>query len=198
MLIAVTGLHKAGKTTLTNIIKSQFDFKVIRKIDILREVYSQENSYMNIDTWQKYHYKKNTYEFTKKLFKDRFDEKENVVLDAIYNPNELYALKDLYPSVILASVITPRSVIITRGQADIEHDDIYRANCSRQFFFHVDNSNHPSHNCLLAEADWSFNGVDTEENIKQSFRNLMNFFGSKKILYNKIHLDVSKGRERND
>lgn len=189
MIIALTGLHRAGKTTITSRMQEEFNFQVIKKIDLLEKEYKKEATSLDFESWMQKSYQNDAYAFSKRLFAN-IPLNQKTVIDALYNANEWQALKDMYKKhAMLINVVTPQDVIEKRCVNDDNHKNIKEANDRRIKFFHIGNNNSSHSKCLLAEADWSLSGLDTKENFINNFKSILKYYSERNFdiaMYNKL------------
>ena len=146
MLIALTGLHSAGKSYLANNIMAKYGFEICSKKDLVRYICEEKTGRENWQEWYKEEFNKNAYEMTR-LILSYLDLSENIVLDAVHSDLEWNIITSLVPGAELIGIITPNFIRKSRmEEGDLEKDK------KRIGYWHNGGG------CLMTELNWTFNG----------------------------------------
>lgn len=182
MLIALTGLHGAGKTYFANNVPHKFGFEVFNKKEIVEKIYKTEYHDGNWKEWYYKEFNRNVYEITKKIIK-KLPLEKNIVLDAIHNNIEWQTITEIVPRAVLAVITTPEQIRIHRRDTGDDKKDIKRIE-----YWHSKNGEES--NCLLAHVSWSFNGAASILANEQSFNELVELMkkseNNKKNVYDNL------------
>ncbi|MDR2901685.1 MAG: hypothetical protein LBU87_01055 [Lactobacillales bacterium] len=174
MLIAFTGLHATGKTYLTDCIHKKFGFDIYNKQEIIANICEKQTGRKDWYKWYHEKFRKDSTDITSQIARQLpFD--RNIILDAIHNPIEWKIIQSIIPLAFLAVVITPKPIRSTRWDEGDHIKDIQRIK-----YWHSVYGN--STDCLLAHADWSFNGAASREINEKNFEELMKYAQSRNFI----------------
>lgn len=165
MLIALTGLHGAGKTYFAKNIPKKFGFHVYNKNKLVEYIYKNEYKKEDWQEWYYHEFNKNIYNITSKIL-SYLPLETDIVLDAVHNNIEWKVINSIIPNSILAVITTPDRIRINRREQNDEMKDI-----SRIQYWH--SSGNGDSMCLLSQAEWSFNGAASLDVNERSFQELV-------------------------
>ena len=165
MLIALTGLHKSGKSYFANAIPPKYGFITVNKKKIIEQLCFEKTERTDWNAWHAEEFNKDAQAITQEIL-ERIPEGD-VVLDAVHSNLEWEIIKELYPDAVLAVVVTMEKDRINRWSLK---DNMNAQNAKRIGFWHNPSA---ENQCLLSYASWSFNGSDTLENMENSFSRLV-------------------------
>jgi len=172
MLVALTGLHCAGKSYFTKNVPPKYGFKVYNKKEIVASLCRLENGGDGWQGWYKYEFNKDPYTMTAKII-NTLPIDEDIVLDAVHSNVEWDIITQLVPDSVLAVFVSPDDVRKNRWTAEI---DISKKDIKRIGFWHTDIENKE---CLIMKIGWSFDGTATLEENEQRFKDLIKLQSSK-------------------
>lgn len=169
MFIALTGLHAAGKSYLSNNIMSKYGFNVCSKKDLVRYICREQTDREDWAEWYREEFNKDADKMTK-LILSYLNLDEGIVLDAVHSDLEWKIIKSVIPDAELISVITPDFVRSKRREeGDIDKDK------KRIGYWHNGGG------CLLAESSWTLNGAASLEINEKSFKEFLNYIRNKQL-----------------
>lgn len=171
ILLAITGLHAAGKSYMLQRVPKEFGFNVMNKKEIIADLCKvATGSADNWGEWYKKEFNSDPANITFKILNHL--EGEKVILDAVHSHREWQLIKQVCPGALLMTVTTPQCI------RDIREDPGDKIkNIQRIKYWHSVYGD--TFGCLMAEVDWSFNGAAPLESQKQSFRDLVRFINSR-------------------
>ncbi len=170
MLLVLTGLHGSGKSHLTKIAEADFNWKIIVQRELLKKLYSEEADGDDWIVWYRRLYEDvGSYGVMNKIIRFIPANNYHTILDSIHNLKEWKVVKRVYPSAVLATVVTPKLVRLARNEPEDEILDIQRIN-----FWHEKAGENTE--CLLSEAGWTFNGAAPVDLLKMEFRSFLDHF----------------------
>ena len=146
MLIAMTGLHGAGKSYFASNIPAKYGFKVYNKKEIIKFLCKKKTGRDDWGQWYKEEFNKDARNMTEMIL-SCIDLNEDVILDAVHSDLEWGIITSCVPNAELIGVITPEFIRQQRREpGDIEKDK------KRKEYWHNGGG------CLLAELSWTLNG----------------------------------------
>lgn len=165
MLIALTGLHAAGKSFFASNIPHKFGFEVINKKELVEYICRTETNKDDWLTWYRTEYNKDPFGMTSKIM-SYLPKDKDIILDAVHSYKEWKIIQSIDSEALLAVITTPESVRSQRWEKDDPIKDIQRIE-----YWHSDYNG--ENGCLLTQASWSFNGAASLKTNEDSFRDLL-------------------------
>lgn len=167
MMLVFTGLHGAGKSHLAEFIKAEYGWSVYNKRDLLKELHNREGCDEDWVTWYRALYSSiGPYAVMNKLLRLIPESGNSLILDSIHNLAEWRAIRAKYHGAILVAVISPKTTRLARNGPEDKELDIQRIK-----FWH-EHDDVAEEGCLMAEAEWAFNGASTLETQRAEFEAL--------------------------
>lgn len=182
MLIALTGLHAAGKSYFANNIPTKFGFKVYNKKEIVRYICEEENGGQDSTQWYREQFKNNPYEITKKIL-SYIDENEDIILDAVHSDLEWNIISSIRIDAEIVAIITPEFIRNKRREDGDEQKDIQRIG-------HWHNGG----GCLMTKISWSFNGGAPLEINEKMFEEFINYIKKKELAIKENNVEFSHSK----
>lgn len=168
MILVFTGLHGAGKSHLGELIRAEYGWSVYNKRDLLRELHGCKGYDKDWVTWYRALYSSiGPYAVMNKLLRIIPESGNCLIIDSIHNLAEWRAIRAKYHKAILAAVISPKTTRLARNGHEDKELDIQRIK-----FWH-EHDNVAEDGCLMAEAQWAFNGAATSEAQRTEFEALL-------------------------
>lgn len=168
MFIALTGLHRAGKSHFLKNVPHKYGFTVLDKKQLLAYICKIETGRDDYAVWYAEEFNRDPYAMVKKMV-DYIPTDQNIVLDAVHSNVEWYILKELVPNAKLMLVTALKEDRQERWDR-VETEDLDKKDAKRIGFWHSDNPNLP---CLLTDVSWTINGSGSIELIDLSFKELV-------------------------
>ncbi len=182
MLIAITGLHAAGKSYFVNNVPVKFGFKIYNKKEIVKYICKKETNRDDWSEWYKEEFNKDAYRITKKIL-SYINVSENVVLDAVHSDLEWNIISNIVPDSELIGMITPDFIREQRREeGDIEKDK------KRLKYWHNGGG------CLMKELSWSFNGGASLEINEKMFEEFLEYIKRKQLSINGEKVEFSENK----
>lgn len=167
MLIALTGLHAAGKSFFASNIPHKFGFEVINKKELVEYICKEETGSEDWLTWYRNEFNKDPFKMTYKIISYLPTDKD-IILDAVHSYKEWKIIKSINSEAMLVVITTPEEIRSKRWEKDDNIKDIQRVK-----YWHSDYNGESG--CLLAQASWSFNGAASLKTNEDSFRDLLKY-----------------------
>lgn len=180
MLIALTGLHAAGKSHFTHTIPEKFGFSVYNKKEVIVTICQNETGRKDWDVWYRDEFRKDPYLMTSKII-SVIPKSENSILDSVHSYNEWQIIKQIREECFLSVVVTPKLIRSLRWEKDDKIKDLQRIKYWHSVYGE-------ELGCLLAEADWSFNGAASQELNEKGFKELIGLLSRKRCISHQIPL----------
>lgn len=177
MIIALTGLHSAGKSYFTQNIPQKYGFKVFSKKKIIEDLCKEETGRDDWNEWHKEEFEKNPEKITLKIL-SKLPLTENIILDAVHSNFEWDIIHKYFPESILTLMTTFEVDRKERWNREINLDE---ADKKRIGFWHTTGVENI---CLLTKVSWAFNGSASLEQNELSFIELLEYI--KKLKENQI------------
>ena len=172
MFIALTGLHSAGKSYLSNSIMSKYGFHIYSKKDVVRFICKEKTGREDWGDWYREEFNSDPDKITK-LILSYLDLKKDVILDAVHSDLEWRIIKKEIPNAEIIGIITPEYIRKTRHEeGDIEKDK-----------FRIGHW-HNGGGCLMAELSWTLNGGASLEINEKSFEEFLIYLKRKELAIN--------------
>lgn len=169
MLIALTGLHSAGKSYFANNIIAKYGFDICSKKDLVRYICKEKTGREDWTEWYKEEFNKDAYEMTK-LILSYLDLNQDIVLDAVHSDLEWRIITSLVPNAELIGIITPDFIRKSRREeGDLEKDK------KRIRYWHNGGG------CLMTELSWTFNGGASLEINEKLFEEFLSYTKKKQL-----------------
>ena len=169
MLIALTGLHGAGKSYFANNIIAKYGFDICSKKDLVRYICKEKTGSEDWTEWYRNEFNKNAYETTR-LILSYLDLNQDIVLDAVHSDLEWKIITSLVPNAELIGIITPDFIReARREEGDLEKDK------KRIGYWHNGGG------CLMSELSWSFNGGASLEINEKLFEEFLSYTRKKQL-----------------
>jgi len=169
MLIALTGLHSAGKSYFANNIIAKYGFDICSKKDLVRYICKEKTGREDWAEWYREEFNKNAYEMTK-LILSYLDLNQDIVLNAVHSDLEWRIITSLVPNVELIGIITPDFIRESRREeGDLEKDK------KRIGYWHNGGG------CLMTELSWTFNGGASLEINEKLFEEFLLYTRKKQL-----------------
>lgn len=149
MIIALTGLHCAGKSYFLDNIPEKNGFKVFKKNELIEEMCA----YNGIENWHKWYqeeFTKSPYETTKKII-DCLPEGD-VVLDSVHSNLEWEIIKSIREDAILALIVSPDY------ERELRWNSQYKLTDKDNLRIHYWHNESAESQCLLSQVSIAFNG----------------------------------------
>lgn len=167
MIIALTGLHSAGKSYFTQNIPGKYGFKVFSKKKIIEDLCKEETGRDDWNEWHKEEFEKNPEKITLKIL-SKLPLNDNIILDAVHSNLEWNIIHKYFPDSILTLITTFEVDRKERWNREI---DLNEADKKRINFWH---SSGVEDICLLTKVSWALNGSAPLEQNELSFLELLN------------------------
>lgn len=169
MLIAMTGLHGAGKSYFVSNIPAKYGFKVYNKKEIIKFLCKKKTGRDDWGQWYKEEFNKDARNMTEMIL-SCIDLNEDVILDAVHSDLEWGIITSCVPNAELIGVITPEFIRQQRREpGDIEKDK------KRKEYWHNGGG------CLLAELSWTLNGGASLEFNDKAFQEFLEYIHKKEL-----------------
>ena len=179
MIIALTGLHSAGKSYFTNNIPEKYGFKVYSKKKIIEQMCKEEANRDDWNEWHKEEFEKNPEKITLKIL-SRLPLGENIVLDSVHSNLEWDIIHNYYPDSILTFMACFESDRQQRWKREVNLEELDK---KRIGFWHNSNVDNI---CLLTKVSWAFNGSASLEQNEKSFAELIDYIQKTKEKNKKV------------
>lgn len=167
MFIALTGLHAAGKSYLSNNIMPEFGFCVCSKKELVKFICKKVTGRDDWDIWYREEFNKDAENITR-IILSYLDLNKNIVLDAVHSDLEWKIIKSIIPNAELVGVITPEYIRAQRREdGDIEKDE------KRIGYWHNGGG------CLMTQVSWTLNGGASLEINKKMFEEFLTYVQNK-------------------
>lgn len=168
MIIALTGLHSAGKSFFTKQVPEKHGFKVINKKELVAQLCKEEANREDWNDWYREQFNKDPYEMTMKILK-ALPSEDNIILDSVHSNLEWKIIKEIIPdaTLILITAFNKDRKERWNSEFNIEEKDNQRIE-----FWH---SKNVEDKCLLTQVSWALNGSGTIELSEQNFIELVNY-----------------------
>ncbi len=168
MFFALTGLHRAGKSTFANTVATKHGFISINKNELLAKICKEETGSDDWKAWHKYNVDANYEEFIKKMV-SYLPLDKNIILDSVHSNLEWELIKKYIPNAQLIYINSFKSIREKRWKLE-ENTDLETKDAQRIAYWH---SNHGFSQCLISEACWCINGFGSTDLIERSFLELL-------------------------
>ena len=97
MLIALTGLHGAGKTYFASNVPIKFGFKVYNKKEIIQYICKEKTGRSDWRQWYKEQFNKDAYKITEMIL-SYIDLNNNNILDSVHSDLEWQIISSIVPN----------------------------------------------------------------------------------------------------
>ncbi|MEK7576078.1 MAG: hypothetical protein AAB482_00105 [Patescibacteria group bacterium] len=159
MIIVLTGLHGCGKSHLSRIFETYFEWTHVNKRHILEELFGK--SFSSPESIESIQWYRNIYRTVGSselmaMVLAKIVSVPKIVLDAVHNPLEWDVIKSSGRRAILTGVFTPQIVRNARNSPLDRVLDIKRTH-----YWHA--SFDESFRCLMSEIEWAFTGTNNDE-----------------------------------
>ena len=169
MLIALTGLHGAGKSYFANNIPSKYGFTIYNKKDIIRYICKNETNRDDWGQWYSEEFNKDAYRITETIL-SYVDYENDAILDAVHSDFEWGIISNIVPDASLIGVITPEFIRAQRREdGDVEKDK------KRIKYWHNGGG------CLMTDLDWTINGGASLEFNEKAFEEFLQYVRRKQL-----------------
>ena len=168
MLVALTGLHAAGKSYFTNNIPPELGFEVYDKKDIVKQLCEEEGIKNNQWCWYQEEYNKNPRLTTCKIL-SKLPLEKNVILDSVHSYKEWKIIQSVFDDSALIFIVTTEKVREKRWEIGDQQKDK-----TRMEYWHSEYEG--ERGCLLSEASWALNGAVSLETNISSFLDFINCY----------------------
>lgn len=169
MLIALTGLHAAGKSYFANNIPVKFGFNVYNKKEIVKYICKEKTGREDWNVWYREEFNKNAYNITN-LILSYINLDENIILDAVHSDLEWGIISSIVPNAELIGIITPDFIRQQRREdGDLEKDK------NRIKYWHNGGG------CLLTNLSWTINGGASLQINEEMFKEFLQYVHKKQL-----------------
>lgn len=170
-LLAITGLHAAGKSFMLERVPKKFGYDVYNKKEVIADICEAVTGKREQwSEWYKKEFNENPAKMTFRILSQI--RSENAILDAVHSHREWKLIKEMYPDALLLSVNTPQIVRDTREEPEDKIKNIQRIKYWHSVYGDI-------LGCLLSEVDWSFNGAASLKSQTDSFAELVKFINGR-------------------
>jgi dephospho-CoA kinase len=168
MFIALTGLHRVGKSYFIKNIPVKFGFKVVDKKELLERICKSELGVNNWQEWYKEAFNNNPEMIVEKML-SYLSQEEDIILDSVHSNIEWSIIKKYIPNARLVYITALEEDRKERWEKK-EISDLKIKDDQRLGFWH---SFSEDISCLAADASWSINGSGSMELMEKSFFELI-------------------------
>ena len=171
MLIALTGLHGAGKSYFAGKIPAKYGFSIYNKKDIIKFICKKQTGRDDWGDWYREEFNRDPYKITEDIL-SCVDCESNAVLDAVHSDLEWKIILDIIPDAYLIGIVTPDFIRAQRREeGDVEKDK------QRILYWHNGGG------CLLTNLEWTINGGASLELNERSFKEFLEYVRKKRTVY---------------
>ena len=182
MIIALTGLHGAGKSYFANNIIAKYGFTICSKKDLIRYICKEKTNRDDFGEWYKEEFDKDADNITKTIL-SYLNLNKNIVLDAVHSDLEWKIITSVVPDAELIGIITPEFIRKTRREeGDVEKDQ------RRIRYWHNGGG------CLMTELSWTFNGGASLEINEKLFKEFLMYVRNKRLAINGNDINFSESK----
>lgn len=167
MLIALTGLHAAGKTYFSSNIPPKYGFFVYSKKDIIKLLCKESTGRDDWQQWYREEFNRNAYQVTSKIL-SYLNLQDKIILDAIHSDLEWKIIKSIVKDAELVQITTPEFIRKQRREEGDEEKDK-----KRMGYWHNGGG------CLISEVSWTFNGGASLELNEKMFQEFLQYTKNK-------------------
>jgi hypothetical protein len=154
MIIGLTGYHSAGKSDLSQFLAKEFNWQWILKRDLFREWSGVGDNEQLWTEWYRALYQKiggyGIMHYVLRRMSYKKSSRTVLLFDAIHNPDEWRAIKEVDPDSLLLGVFTPKE---QRRERSAPED--FSLDIKREKYWHNENDSQ----CLLSQVEWAVCGL---------------------------------------
>ncbi len=169
MLIALTGLHGAGKTYFASNVPIKFGFKVYNKKEIIQYICKEKTGRSDWRQWYKEQFNKDAYKITEMIL-SYIDLNNNNILDSVHSDLEWQIISSIVPNSEIVGIVTPEFIREQRREVEDEEKDKQRI----KYW-------HNGGGCLMTYLSWTFNGGASLELNERLFAEFLDYLHKKQL-----------------
>ena len=169
MLIALTGLHGAGKSYFACNIPVKYGFNIYNKKDIIKSICKKQTGRDDWGDWYREEFNRDPHKITANIL-SCVDYESNAVLDAVHSDLEWKIILDSIPDAYLIGIVTPDFIRAQRREeGDVEKDK------QRIVYWHNGGG------CLMTNLEWTINGGASLDLNELSFKEFLEYVRKKRL-----------------